>query len=310
MRADGFKTVLIYAVCAAALGCAAAFILCAFSKPLIAAQTAALQEALALTASKRQPSIFHTRSSRAGDRVASAFSPFGVPEDDPAAQTAPETETPEEPEDIGELTLAGTIPNMGAWLEAKDGVTFIPKGGSLKGHKLEHIERDRVVLSRDGKNITLFLSFWTPPEKRNRAAAAAAAAYQPPLRRPRAPMPAPTPRVESTAEYGVKLAEPDGADGTVARETLNELLMNPLDELKNMRLIPVDNGMMIEGMNSKALFSKLGMQPDDVITNVNGIGINDVGNVANVISSMLSGTRFDFQIERGGQPLKLGYAVE
>jgi S1-C subfamily serine protease len=52
------------------------------------------------------------------------------------------------------------------------------------------------------------------------------------------------------------------------------------------------------------------MEPNDVITNVNGIGITDIGNVANVISSMLTGTRFDFQIHRGGEPLKLGYAVE
>jgi type II secretion system protein C len=308
VRGDGLKPVLIYAVCAAVMGFTAAFISCALFKPFITAQTAALQEPLALAASKRQPSIFHTRSRPAGNRSADAFSPFGVPESDPDALAASEAETPETAPETGsieELTLAGTIPNIGAWLEAKDGVKFVSKGESLEGYRLERVERDRAVLSRGGKNFPLFLVYWTPPEKRTRAAAAAAGAYTPPPQAPPPPR-----RAESAAEYGVKLAGPNGADGTVARETLNNLLMNPLDELKNMRLIPVDNGMKIEGMNSRALFSKLGMQPDDVITNVNGIGINDVGNVANVISSMLSGTRFDFQIERGGQPLKLGYAVE
>ncbi|MDR3165105.1 MAG: PDZ domain-containing protein [Synergistaceae bacterium] len=305
MRADDFKAALIkYAVCAAALGLVAAFILCALSKPFIAAQTAVLQEALALAASKRQPGIFQARSSSSANRTANAFSLFGVPEDDPAAHAVVEAEPPEEsPENIQELALAGTIPNIGAWLEAKDGVKFVSKGDSLKGYKLESVERNRAVLSRNGKNFPLFLVFWTPPEKRVRVPARA---YRPPPRR------APTPprRVESTVEYGVKQADPNGADGSITRETLNELLLNPLAEIGKMRLVPADKGMMIMGMNSQSLFSQLGMKPNDVITNINGIGITDVGNVANVISSMLTGTRFDFQIEREGNPLKLGYAVE
>ena len=305
MRGDGFKTALKYAVCAATLGFAAAYILCAFSKPFIAAKTAELQAALALAASKRQPSIFHTGSSAAGDRAADAFSPFGVPEDDPAANTAAEAETPKEPENIEELALAGTIPNIGAWLEAKDGVTFVHKGESLKDYKLEHVERDRAMLSRDGKNFPLFWVFWTSPDKRAQVSVPDNS-YRPSPRRP----PTPPRRVERAAKYGVKRADPNGADGTVNRETLNELLSNPLAEMKNMRLIPTDNGMMIEGMSSDSLFRELGMEPNDVITSVNGIGINDVSNVANVISSMLAGTRLDFQIERGGTPLELGYAVE
>jgi hypothetical protein len=306
MRGDSLKAALIYAACAAALGLAAAYILCALSKPFIAAQTAALQESLALVASERQPSILHSRSSSAADRTAGAFAPFGVPEDDPAASAPAEIETPEEPGNIEELTLAGTIPNIGAWLESKDGVKFVSRGESLKGYRLDRIERDRAVLSRDGKDFSLFLVFWTPPEKRARASDAAANAYQPPPRR------APTPprRVARESEYGVKQADPNGADGTITRETLNELLSNPLDEIGKMRLVPADNGMMIMGMSDDSLFFRLGMQPNDVITNVNGIGISDVGNVANVISSMLTGARFDFQINRGGAPLKLGYAVE
>jgi S1-C subfamily serine protease len=67
--------------------------------------------------------------------------------------------------------------------------------------------------------------------------------------------------------------------------------------------------MKIMNMRPDSLFLKLGMKPNDVITNVNGIGISDVGNVANVISSMMSGTRLDFQIEREGKKMKLGYAV-
>jgi S1-C subfamily serine protease len=158
-------------------------------------------------------------------------------------------------------------------------------------------------LSRDGKNFSLFLIFWTPPGKR---AHAPANAHQPSHQNP----PTPPRREENAVEYGVKRANPNGADGTIARETLNELLLNPLVEIGKMRLVPADKGMMIMRMNDDSLFSKLGMEPDDVITNINGIGINDVGNVANVISSMLTGTRFDFQIERGGKPMELGYAVE
>ena len=301
MRGDGFKTALIYAACAAALGFAAAFILCALSKPFVAAQTAALQVSLALAVSKRQPSIFYTRSSAADDKKTGAFSPFGVPEENAAAEPEP----PEEPGNIEELALAGTIPNIGAWLEAKDGVKFVRKGKSIKGYKLEHIERNRAVLSRDGKNFPLFLVFWMPPDERARASAFAS--NQPPSQRPPTP---PRRAEESAAKSGVKQAVPNGADGTINREVLNELLSNPLEELKNMRLIPADNGMMIERMNSKSLFRQMGIEDNDVITNINGIDITDMGNAVNVMSSVLGGTRFDFQIERGGKPLKLHYAVE
>jgi hypothetical protein len=303
MRGDGFKTALIYAACAALTGFAAAYIMCALLTPFIAAETASLQETLALEASKRQPGIFHARSQSSGGETAGVFSFFGVPEDAPAE----EAETPEEPESVEELTLAGTIPNIGAWLEAKDGVKFVPRGESLKGYKLEQIERDSAVLSRGGKNITLFLTFWTPPEKRARASAPAAGANQPPARRPPPAIPS---RVQSASRYNVKQADPDGADGTISRETLNELLSNPLAEIGNMRLVPSDNGMIVKAMRDDSLFAKMGMKPDDVITNVNGIGISDVGNFSNVMSSLLAGTRFDFQIERGGEPMKLGYAVE
>jgi type II secretory pathway component PulC len=309
MRGDALKAALRYAALSAVFGFAAAYILCALSKPFIAAKTAALQESLALAASKRQPGIFHARSSPARDMAVGAFSPFGTPEDDPAVKT----ETPEEPENenIEELALAGTIPNIGAWLAAKGGedeAKFVSKGESLKGYKLEHVERDRAVLSRDGKTFPLFLSFWTPLDKLARVPTPAANASRPPQQARR--QPAPSRGAENPAEYGVKQADPNGADGTVTRETLNELLSNPLAEIGKMRLVPAGNGMRIMGLNSESLFSKLGMKPDDVITNVNGIGISDVGNVSNVISSMLTGARFDFQIERGGEPLKLGYAVE
>jgi type II secretory pathway component PulC len=306
MRGDSFKTALIYTACSAVLGFVAAFIFCALSKPFIMVQIATIQESLAFAASKRQPGIFHTRSSSVADRTVGVFSPFGVPENNPAALAAEEAETREEPGNIEDLALAGTVPNIGAWLETKDGVKFVPVGESIDGYKLEHVVRDRGVLSRDGKNFPLFLAFWTPPEKRGRISAQAASVYQPPPRR----APTPPPRAVGATGYGVKPADPNGADGTITRETLNELLLNPLAEIGKMRLVPADNGMMIMGMNTESLFSKLGMKPNDVITNVNGIGINDVGNVANVISSMLTGARLDFQIERGGEPLKLGYAVE
>jgi type II secretory pathway component PulC len=270
--------------------------------PHISARTAAAQKESAAIASLRQPSIFYARQGEAKPKL--DFASFGVPESDPAQRRAEASAAPAG--NIKNFKLVGTLPSIGAWVESGGKSSLVLKGDGLEGYKLDEIEPESAVFSREGEKYPLYLVYWMPNEKR-------AANTPPPPPPPPVnvqPTPEPPPAEVSDEPSGVLQAVANGDDGTITRELLNELLMNPLAEVGKMRLTPSDNGMRIMGMRDDSLFSKLGMSPGDVIKSVNGIGISDVGNVSNVISSMMSGTRLDFQVEREGEPVKLGYAVK
>ncbi|MDR3280347.1 MAG: PDZ domain-containing protein [Synergistaceae bacterium] len=300
MRISVNRVEILRVSAAIALGLLVSFVLCAGAKAFMASRSMASQKELAAIVSQRQPSIFYAGASQNREKTDISFASFGVPDADPekraplaVAQSAPVGS-------IKDFKLFGTLPSIGVWIETKSGSSFVLKNGGHDGYILSDIAPDMAIFTRDGESFPLYLTFWSPADKRPAAAARAM---------PRAPDPAPV--IEApNPESGIVLAEANGSDGTITRELLNDLLTNPLNEVRKMRLVPADNGMMIMGMRSDSLFSKLGMQPNDVITNVNGIGIDDVGNVSNVISSMLSGARLDFQVEREGEPLKLGYAVK
>jgi type II secretory pathway component PulC len=257
------------------------------------------QKELAFSTSQRQPSIFYSKG-RNETKPKINFAAFGVPDSNPVK---PEVAvTPEESVgDMKNFKLVGTLPSVGAWIANAERVALLLKGDDLEGYKLDEINPGSAVFTREGKKYPIYLVYLTQGEKRpNTAQQGVLADSQ--IRTPK-------PQIPPASESGVVLAQANGDDGSISRELLNELLTNPLAEVGKMRLEPVDNGMMVRGMRSDSLFGKLGIKPKDVITSVNGIDIDDVSNVSNVISSMLSGERLDFQVEREGEPVKLGYAV-
>ncbi|MDR1509905.1 MAG: PDZ domain-containing protein [Synergistaceae bacterium] len=286
----------------AAAALCASFLTCFAARAFVFGRTMKLQMEAADIVSERQPGVFHARS-RNDATLKMNFAAFGVPDSNPAAQNPVAVPAPSA--NIRDFRLIGTLPSVGAWIEFKNGIFLMLKGHEREGYTLEEITPEYAVFTRGAGKFTMYLTYWSPSGSR-------VANVPPPRRTRREPVSAPQPKPPAAAaeDSGVIAAEANGEDGTISRELLNELLVNPLSEVGKMRLVPTDNGMMIEGMRSDSLFLKLGMKPNDVITNVNGIGINDVGNVSNVISSMLSGTRLDFQIEREGEPVTLGYAVK
>jgi hypothetical protein len=279
------------------------FFICFAARSFIFGQTMKLQRETADVIAGRQPGIFHAQSRNESD-LKMSFAPFGVPDSNPASQ--PAAIAPSSSANIKDFKLIGTLPPVGAWIEFNNEVSLMLKGHERNGYILDEIEPEYAVFTQGTGKFTLYLTYWSPGSRRANA---------PPSRGSRAPQtppsPPPPPDLPATAaeDSGVIAAEPNGEDGAISRELLNELLVNPLAEVGKNRLVPTEDGMMIMGMRSDSLFLKLGLKPNDVITNVNGIGINDVGNVSNAISSMLSGTRLDFQIEREGESVKLGYAV-
>ena len=282
----------------------ASFLMASASHPFIAGRVMKRQAESAGAASQRQPSIFYAGvTGEARSRI--GFAVFGVPDSRPPEPEEPEPE-PEPAGNIENFSLVGTLPSIGAWVDTGDATSLVLQGAVLDGYTLEQIEHDHAIFSRESERYPVYMLYMA---KDGGSRAAQAQAVNVPGRVPEMPeMPEPAqPAVDLS---GIVQATVNGEDGTITREMLNELMMNPLAEVGKMRLVPSDNGMMIMGMRSDSLFNKLGMKPRDVITSINGIAISDVGNVANVISSMLSGSRFDFEVNRGGSPVTLGYAVQ
>ena len=283
-----------------ALAVFASFFIMTASRPIVANRVMKRQAESALAASQRQPSIFYAGGTgETKPRI--GFAAFGIPDQGPKKIEV--GAAPEPTGNIRNFRLVGTLPSVGAWVDTGSEASLVLKGTVLDGYTLEQVEPDHVVFSREDEKYPIYMVYLSPGD------AGGPVAQQPPVNVPGI---AREPRIQSPAMNfdGIVQAKANGEDGTIAREMLNELLMNPLAEIGKMRLVPTENGMMIVDMRSDSLFNKLGMQPDDVITNVNGIAISDVGNVANVISSMLSGSRFDFRVDRDGEPVKLGYAVK
>ena len=300
MRLRIADTEAIKLLLAILLGLTAAYIVCLLAGTVLAGMAMDSQRELAALVSARQPSIFYAGASQKTAKIPIGFSAFAVPD----ARPAPRDETPNlssEASAIKDFKLVGTLPSVGAWIDVKGDSTFVLKGGEHLGYILEEIKPEYAVFEGDGKKFPIYMVYWSPNNNRRPS----------PVRPPRVPaVMEPVPEPAAAGETGVILAQPNGDDGTITREILNELMANPLKELGNNRLIPTENGMRIAGMTSGSLLLKLGMKPDDVITNVNGISISNVGNAANVISSMLAGSRLDFQVERGGESINLGYAVK
>ena len=299
MRLSASSSGVITALFIAVLALAASILASMTARNAVAVRILSAQEKSALAASQRQPSIFYAGRSDVKPKI--GFTMFVVTDSNPQK---PDTAEAAPAGNIENFKLVGTLPPVGAWVEAKNSASLVLKGGIFDGYTLESIEPGSAVFSREGQKYPVYLVYRSQGDNRD------ANAQQPRVDVNVPGMAVEPPPAQVADMGGIVQARANGEDGAITREMLNELLVNPLAEVCKMRLIPSENGMMIAGMRSYSLFSKLGMKPKDVITNINGIAISDVGNVSNVISSMMSGARFDFQVQRDGAMVRLGYAVK
>ena len=103
----------------------------------------------------------------------------------------------------------------------------------------------------------------------------------------------------------------DGKEGSVPRELVDKLIMNPYDEMGKMRMTPAEGGgMRLERIAPDSVLGVVGVTQGDVIKAINGINISNMGDAANAMNSLMSGSRFDVTVDRGGKPLELKYQVK
>ena len=238
-------------------------------------------------------------------RNTSTLSDFaaGDPFNAPAASAGkvppgePESEiTVEELYELEGIRIVGTIPGISAWVAESGRQMVFLVGQKVKGHDLLEVGESRVVL-RKGDSVVSVLLRYSGQEQPSPSAAG----------------PRPPQKAARKQGAGVLPARP-GQQGSIPRETVDNLLMNPLDEMKKFRLRPKFEGdkalgVEVQWMDRNSFLESVGVQKGDVIQNVNGLEIRNMGDVVNVINSIMGGSAFDVQVIRGGQPVSLKYNI-
>ena len=195
---------------------------------------------------------------------------------------------------LGDLTLTGTLPPEGAFFQSPEGLVLLLRGDSVEGYELVEVRPEGVLFQKGEEEVFLNILF-----SGNSPVAS--------TRQPSQPLP------QAAPQHSVQPAEP-GKEGALDRELVNQLLMNPFEELKKLRLRPrMENGeavgIEVRYIRKDSIFKQLGVERGDVIQGVNGIEMKNMNDVANFISSLMGGSRFDVTVIRNGKPETLSYTV-
>ncbi|NLK19419.1 MAG: hypothetical protein GX310_06475 [Synergistaceae bacterium] len=238
---------------------------------------------------------------RAGQERGPTLSDFAAADPFGASSAVPAPKEPEKKEiTAGELyalegiRIAGAIPGISAWIEEGGKQAVYLPGYKIKGFELLRVLDEGIVLHKDGAEITVSLKYGGKPSSDARA-----------------PAPARPPQI--TKDGGIAAARP-GRQGSIPRETVDNLLMNPLDEMKKFRLRPAFDGsnalgVEVQWMDRGSFLEEVGVEKGDVIQSVNGLEIRNMGDVVNVVNSLMGGDAFDVQVLRGGQTVSLKYNI-
>jgi type II secretory pathway component PulC len=92
---------------------------------------------------------------------------------------------------------------------------------------------------------------------------------------------------------------------------VNQLLENPFDELRNIRIRPAENeqGLQVEWINSSSILAQLGVNEGDIVQGVNGIVFRNAMDISNSLNSLMASDQFAVEVLRNGAPTLLQYEV-
>jgi general secretion pathway protein C len=219
------------------------------------------------------------RAQRSGVNVQTVVAAhlFGVPVTDSSTQD-PENA----PQSSANLLLAGTI----ATQDPKRGVAIISDGGApakvysvgerIGGAALHSVYLDHVILDRGGALETLLLPRQVPPNSRVTAA-----------RR----IPGGDPRTVAAVDNIRRMVQQDPSILDQVMRTVASY-DNAAGKLRGFRAYPGRN---------RAIFSKLGLKPGDLVTAINGTPLDDPQRSQDVFNTIQTSDHVTVTVERGGQ---------
>ena len=206
---------------------------------------------------------------------------------------------------VESMVLRGTLPEVGAWVEDGGKIYLVLKGQRIGGHTLEEIKYNYATFASGGARHSIYLTISGTKREKPKAARSKRPAAQRPAARKRETEPP-----QTAQQFDVETAT-ETQEGSVPRELVNMLLMNPYEELSKVRMIPMpdESGMKMERLAEDSILSRVGVKQGDVINAVNGVKIANAADASNALNSLLSGSRFDVTVIRGGAPIHLRYQV-
>ncbi|MCD6363052.1 MAG: PDZ domain-containing protein [Synergistetes bacterium] len=227
---------------------------------------------------------------------------FGIPEER-KEQVQPKAKTTEKKVEVIKrlnVQLLGVV--VGAKCEAMilDGgkVRVIRIGDEVMGYKVVKIERDLVILERNGEKAEISFKYGGSSSR----SSARTPQRKTIIRKPPPPPPRP---VEST---GIRRT----SDGKIiiSRDLINEALMSPQKFLRGIFIGPhfkdgKPDGFVIRYLSRTHLLSKMGLRKGDVIKKINGIEIRTVTDYYNAIRSITEGESLTLTVERKGKEMNI-----
>ena len=220
----------------------------------------------------------------------------------PSAPPKPKEEAPKAPDTaLDDIILRGTLPGIGAWLDVKNELKLILVGDNIDRYKLIAVNYGDVLLRRgQEKAVKKYIVYGPTSAKKPDPPKQTASA-------PKTPAPAPAKQTGN-----IVAAVPGSQEGQVPGELVSNLVQNPFDELKRIRMRPNEKagGLEIQWIQNDSLLKRLGVQRGDVIKSVNGIPFTNMGDIANSINSLMTSERFDVEVTRGGENTALRYVVK
>ncbi len=175
---------------------------------------------------------------------------------------------------------------------------FLPGGA-----RLESVHADHVILRVDGRSEKLPLGT---------AAVGNTSSYSSGQAAP--PRPNPTgasPSVPSLPGQGSSFVDPVAGGSTVAWEAVRaQALADPAALARSVTALPVIEsgrfvGVRLNAGSQQQLLSRAGVQPNDIVTEVNGIRIDSLGKGAEIARQLQNARSVRLSVRRDGQELAL-----
>jgi type II secretory pathway component PulC len=198
---------------------------------------------------------------------------------------------------LAAAVIRWTMPDLGVLLEDRGKQYMVLLETSFDIYTLEKVNYRQAVFRKGEERVVKDLLYSVAS-----AAGAQQASSAPPL----------TPNKDAGIAQQVIAANPSkGVRGEISRELINQLMANPFDELKKVRLRPASNeqGLQIQWIDKGSILAQLGVQKDDVIRSINGIPFRNMTDITNSINSLMNSDRFDVEVARSGSPTSMQYAV-
>ncbi|MFK7956979.1 MAG: type II secretion system protein GspC [Lysobacterales bacterium] len=204
------------------------------------------------------------------------------------------------PETSLDLLLRGTLASD----DPKDGIAIVVDsegdgfyniGEELPGSATLHeVYTDRVVLVHQGRFETLRLRDEQNPPARNR--------------RPRAQR---RPVVGTAAMPGIRSTSVPTGNGQVDWQNVQtSLRIDPAELARQVRVLPyLENGkpvgVRLQAGRDSAIFSRLGLRNTDIITEVNGVPLDNPARSFELLTQLKSQSQFAVRLKRDGRDMTL-----